>query len=177
MDIHPTVKKVNKNRLLKTTTGHYRRIGNVWIRKLLLVDAFNHLAAKAESQKVSRRNLCTVKAPEGSEDDKPCRTLVSHASKAIQWTGRADVLFWNILEPHTFFMFFFFSSLFQVKKKQNCGMWTIFIRLKGQGGNLLTRLGLVSRLPQVSQAQRVETGGRKGEYIEKETTTAQCHPC
>lgn len=56
-------------------------------------------------------------------------------------------------------------------------MWTIFIRLKGQGGNLLTRLGLVSRLPQVSQAQRVETGGRKGEYIEKETTTAQCHPC
>lgn len=50
--------------------------------KLLLVDAFNHLAAKAESQKVS--NLCTVKVPEGSEDDKPCSTLVSHAPKAIQ---------------------------------------------------------------------------------------------
>ena len=47
--------------------------------------------------------------------------------------------------------------------------WTILIRLKGQEGNLLTRLGRVSRLPQVSQVQRKQSQeGEGGRYIEKE---------
>lgn len=88
--------------------------------------------------------------------------LLSHMLQKLFSEPGGRCTFWI----HTPFLCFF--SLFQVKKKQNCGMWTILIRLKGQGGNHLTRLGLVSRLPQVSQVQRVETGGRKGKYIEKE---------
>lgn len=80
-------------------------------------------------------------------------------------------------------MHLFSSYLFQVKEfklaraQVDSGtlVWTILISQKEQEDNLVSRLGVVSRLPQVSSVQqRPETGGSKRK---KKNHKAQCHPC
>lgn len=81
-------------------------------------------------------------------------------------------------ENAPFFVYLFPSKRIEivarVQVESGTMVWTILIRQKRQEGNLLTRLGLLSRLPQVSQVHR-ERGGAS--ILKKKNYKAQCHPC